>query len=224
VTTSPQFLRSVVDTLPSEVVVRNTEGRILFANQAFAATYGRTADEVIGMLDPDLWAEFGRPPEQVADWLAEDREVLATGVTREYVERIERPSGEVVYFHNIKKPITLSNGTRCLLAMYIDVTEREQAEEEAQRARAHAAELAGIHKTAVTYAHEVNNPLTGIIGLVQVLIEECLDQPEHLEMLGEIKAAAQRIRDVIHKLESLSEPRTKPYLNHSQRLDLDDEV
>lgn len=223
-TTSPAFLRSVVDTLPSEVVVRDADARILFANTAFAATYERTPEQVVGLRDSDLWAEFGRPPEQIAAWLEEDREVLASGVTREYVQRIERPSGEVVYFHNVKKPITLSDGACCLLAMYIDVTQRERAEEEARNARAHAAELAGIHKTAVTYAHEINNPLAGIIGLVQVLVEECLDQPEQLEMLGEIKTAAERIRDVIRKLESLSEPRTKPYLNHSQRLDLDDEV
>lgn len=217
------FLRGVVDALPSEVVVRDAESRILFANSAFGSTYDRTAHEVIGLRDADLWAEFGRPAAQIEGWLAEDREIMASGVTREYVEKIERPSGEVVYFHNVKQPIILADGTRCLLAMYTDVTARETAEEKVREARAHSAELAGIHKTAVTYAHEINNPLTGILGLAQVLLDGDAAQPDAGEMLAEIKAAALRIRDVIRKLERINEPRTKPYLNHSQRLDLEDE-
>jgi len=217
------FLRNVVDTVPVEIVVRDAGSRILFANDAFAATYGRKWQEVIGKRDADLWAQHHRPPEEIAAWLAEDREVLEQGVVKDYVQEIRRPSGEIVYFHNVKKPITLANGARCVLAMYSNITERKRVEEELRDTHAQAAELAGIHKTTATYAHEISNPLTGLMGLIQMLIDEPCGPKEAYPMLLEMRNAAKRISEVLRKLQQLELPKTRSYLGREELLDLDDD-
>jgi len=219
------FLHEVLNALPCEVVVRDRTSRILFANDAFAASYQSTRAALLGSLDRENWAGFGRSAEEIEAWLAEDREVIDAGRTKDYIQEIHRPSGETVYFHNVKLPFTLADGTCCVLAMYNEVTEQRRLDDKLRRAQAAAAELEGIHKTTVTYAHEINNPLTAILANAQILLDnEDLGAVEYsaeiLEMLRDINAAALRIRDVIHKMETLHSAKTRPYLDRSELIDL----
>jgi len=217
---SHSFLRHILDTMPGEVVVRDADSRILFANRAFASTYGKTVDELVGRLDSECWAELGRPPKQIAEWLAEDREVLRTGIGKDYVQEIVRANGEVAYFQNYKERIELPDGTQHLLAQYADITERRRVEAQLAQAEALAAELAGIQKTTATYGHEINNPLTGILGLAQLMLEHDDCPKDFIEMLTEVRAAARRIGEVIAKMQALELPKTREQLGRGQLLDL----
>jgi len=57
-----------------------------------------------------------------------DREILATGGSKEYVQEIVRADGEHVYFHNRKKALNLADGRRYLLAQYADITDIKRIE------------------------------------------------------------------------------------------------
>lgn len=217
---SHSFLRQVLDTMPAEVVVRDADSRIMFANRAFAETYGKSVGDVMGRLDSELWAEMGRPAEQIASWLAEDREVLRTGEGKEYMEEIVRASGERAYFLNFKERIVLPDGSLQLLAQYADITERKRAEMQLARTEALAAELAGIQRTTATYGHEINNPLTGILGLAQLMLEHDDCPAEFFEMLAEVREAARRIGEVIAKMQSLETPKIREQSGRNHLLDL----
>ncbi|MBN2080594.1 PAS domain S-box protein [bacterium] len=217
---SAAFLRHIVDTMPGKIVVRDGDSRIIFANTAFAEPYGLTTEEVVGKLNADLWLAKGRPAEQVAGWISEDREILRTGEGREYVQEIKRAGGEMAYFHNYKKVIEL-NGRSYLLAQYADITERQQMGLALARAQAQAAELAGIRKTVVTYAHQINNPLTGIMALADEIRDHLECPPEFGDLLAELKTAAERIRDVVKQLEEINEPTSRRYLERHEMLDLE---
>jgi two-component system, sensor histidine kinase and response regulator len=217
---SIEFLLSVIDTMPGQVVVRDADSVIIFANRGFAETYGKTADQVLGLRDADLWSAMGRPAEQISLWLAEDREVLASGEGIEYIQEIVRANGEHAYFHNYKVALTLPGGKRYLLAQYADITERRRQELELAQEEALNAELAGIRKLAATYAHEINNPLAGIIGLAQLLREHGGSPEEQREMLLQQEAMARRIAGVTEKLQALISTRTRDYLGRPELLDL----
>lgn len=204
-----EFLRQVVDTMPAEVVVRDADSRIVFANRAFAATYGKTVQDVVGKLDREFWAQAGRPPEQIAQWLAEDRDVLSTGIAKEYVQEIIRASGERAYFVNFKECIILPNGQRYLLAQYADISERKRIEQQLAQAEALAAELSGIQRATATYGHEINNPLTGIMGLAQLMLEHDDCPMSFIEMLNDLREAARRIGEVIAKMQALEQPKVR---------------
>lgn len=216
-----EFLKQVLDTMPGEIVVRDADSRIYFANRAFAATYGLRAEDVIGTLDADHWAARGRPPEQIALWLREDRAVLESGQPIEYVQEINRPNGEHAYFLNYKTAINLADGKRYLFAQYTNITERRRMELKLARAEAVNAELAGIHKATVTYAHEINNPLTGVLALAQLMLEHEDCPMGFREPLCELMDAARRIATTIKQLEAIEIPMTKQYLGRLELLDLE---
>ena len=218
--TSLDFLLRVIDTMPGHVVVRDADSVIIFANRAFAASYNMTAQQVIGKRDADLWAMMGRPADQIALWLAEDHAILANGEGIEYIQEIERANGEHAYFHNYKVVLELENGERFLLAQYADITERRRQELELAQEEALTAEIAGIRKLAVTYAHEINNPLAGIIGLAQLMRDHGGSQEELHEMYDQQVEMARRISAVTENLQTLITARTKDYLGRPELLDL----
>ena len=206
--------------MPGSIVVRDATSLIYYANRAFAQTYGLAVRDVIGLRDSALWAERGRPPEQVARWLAEDRAVLESGNPMEYVQEIVRQNGECAYFLNYKIPLIMRDGRRYIFVQYAEISERHRMELRLARGETLAAEVAGIHKATVTYAHEINNPLTGILALAELMLDHDDCPASFQEMLLDLKSAAQRIAATIRQLESMEIPLTKRYLGRPELLDL----
>jgi len=84
--------------------------------------------------------------------------------------------------------------------------------------------LAAINETAITVNHEVNNPLTAILGNVQLLLLKRDDLDDDLkDKLKVIEQAAMNIKGVTQKLLRLTSPKTKEYTEGTSMLDLSDE-
>ncbi len=84
-----------------------------------------------------------------------------------------------------------------------EVTERTRAEEELRRTQAQlvqAARMAAVGELAAGVAHELNNPLTPVLGLAEfVLKKDCLDDAARRD-LSIIAAEARRARDIVLNL------------------------
>ena len=84
--------------------------------------------------------------------------------------------------------------------------------------------LGAIVETAVTVNHEINNPLTAILGNVQLLLMKRDDlDPELRSKLEVIEASAGRIKDVTQKLLRLTTARTVDYSMGTSMIDISDE-
>ncbi len=81
--------------------------------------------------------------------------------------------------------------------------------------------LEAIVETAVTVNHEVNNPLTAILGNVQLLLmkREELDS-DLLRKLEIIEQSAVKIKDVTQKLLRLTTVRTVNYTDNTNMIDI----
>lgn len=123
---SRAFLRGVIDLIPSLVFAKDTEGRYLLVNKALADAYGTVPDRMVGRTDAELAAR----PEEAADFLRADREVLETG--REKIiqeEKFTWPSGEERYYQTTKRPLTDERGACTgVLAVSVDITERKASQ------------------------------------------------------------------------------------------------
>jgi len=94
-------------------------------------------------------------------------------------------------------------GGRLLLqTIWQDITERKRMEAEQQELRNKAeisARLATVGEMAAGIAHEINNPLTGVIGFSELLNQEELP-PESREYVKYIHEGSNRVKDIVRRL------------------------
>ena len=96
--------------------------------------------------------------------------------------------------------------------MCADRASGEKSEETEQRLRALVAEcearLTEIADLVAHVRHEINNPLTGVLGQAQLLLREELS-PAARRRVETIEQLASRIRDIVAQLRNVQRPQTK---------------
>ena len=81
--------------------------------------------------------------------------------------------------------------------------------------------LAGIGETTIAIEHEINNPLSALLGHAELLLmEEGGMNEEQKDSLRIIQEQATRIADVVRRLARLKNPQSVEYLAGSRMLDL----
>lgn len=84
-----------------------------------------------------------------------------------------------------------------------------------------AARLEAVKEASVTINHEINNPLTAVLGNVQLLLLKEKDLPEEVrQRLEKIEESSMRIRDAVSRLMQLGEARATSYINGTSMIDL----
>lgn len=82
--------------------------------------------------------------------------------------------------------------------------------------------LTAIRKMVVTMNHEINNPLTTIVGMSELILRKKDTLPEDVhERLGEVHRAAVQIREVVKALSKIEELSTKTYLSDVLMFDIE---
>jgi len=99
----------------------------------------------------------------------------------------------------------------------------EGATEGEARDAVQQARLAAILETAIAVNHEVNNPLTAVLGNTQLLLMQAdrLD-PQFAKRLRDVEESALRIKDVTQRLLKQDGSRTTEYPGGLRMLDLSD--
>ncbi len=84
--------------------------------------------------------------------------------------------------------------------------------------------MVGIAETAVTVHHEINSPLTAILGNVRLLLRDVgtLDKPV-ADKLKTIEVSAERIVDVTRRLLRVTRPDSVEYVQGIRMLDISDD-
>jgi PAS domain S-box-containing protein len=126
-----EFLRAVIDTDPNLIFVKDRDGRYVLANKAVAEKYGVTPEALVGRTD----ADFSVNPEEVKKFVADDREVMASGRPKFILEEpvTFAGAGETRWFQTIKVPLLSPEGEPQVLGVGTDITERRRAEREVRR-------------------------------------------------------------------------------------------
>ena len=119
----------------------------------------------------------------------------------------------------VSKPTTPEN-----LRARLEIAARRIAQEEARRAAeaelARARWLAGIGETTIALEHEINNPLSALLGHAELLLMDGGLSDDQREELQTVREQAERIADVVRRLARLKDPRSARYSPGDRMIDL----
>ena len=80
--------------------------------------------------------------------------------------------------------------------------------------------LAGIVETNVALQHEINNPLTGLLGTAELMVIEAKEKGQPTEELNVIIEQARRIVTLVKRMGEMRDPKSVPYAGKSKMIDL----
>jgi len=124
-------LRTIIDTLPDVMYVKDRQGRFEVANQSLAQLLGAASpDALIGKTDLDLF-----PHEMATEYDADDQAIMESGVPLfDKEEPVQHADGTTHWIATTKVPLRDPQGrTIGLVGRGQDITERRRAETERQQ-------------------------------------------------------------------------------------------
>lgn len=153
---SEERFRLVFERSPLGIATGGPDGRILTANEAFCQMVGYTEDELRGMSIDALTHPDDLPLDKAAKEAVQQRRQTHYTIEKRYVHK----DGHAVWAHVSATAVFNAQGEFGYgLVVVEDITDRKRTEEALRRAE----RLASIGTLAAGIAHEVNNPLHGIV-------------------------------------------------------------
>ncbi len=191
VETLEQKLKSFINNAQDWISMKNLNGEYILVNPVIAKAFGKKPEDFIGKRPEDVL-----PPKISQTVKLHDAEVLRTGKPMLYNETIML-NGEEHYFRMLRFPLTDSQGKvigTCTIGR--DATNEVHLMEKLIQSE----KLAALGKLAAGVAHEINNPLTGILSYAESISEE-LDKNHPLqEDIAIIIRETLRCRDIVRNL------------------------
>lgn len=120
--------QAILDNIPHLAWLKNDKFRYVSANQAFCEFFNLKPEEIVGLTDYDLVSK-----EMADDYIAKDREVLATAKQALFFE-VERSKFGSKYSETYKTPVIAEDGTVIGIAgISRDITQQRIAERALQK-------------------------------------------------------------------------------------------
>jgi signal transduction histidine kinase/CheY-like chemotaxis protein len=189
-------LRSVLDSVPTGILLLDRAGRVRFSSVRFGQLFGIEARsleqlESFEELQETLALRFRNPDGFAAPWRS-----FAQGNGEPLHDELEilRPARRVI--ERFSRPVLDGEGRATgWLELYSDVT----GERQIQAKMLQTEKMAALGQLVSGIAHELNNPLTAIMGYAQLLLGHGL-KPGQLSEAKKVYHEAERARRIVKNL------------------------
>ncbi|HSG24314.1 MAG TPA: PhnD/SsuA/transferrin family substrate-binding protein, partial [Azonexus sp.] len=213
------MLKTLVQTLPDLVWLKDMNGVYLACNPIFEQFFGAREEQIVGKTDYDFVNA------ELADsFRANDRKAIEAKqptINEEWVTFAK--GGRYMLLETTKMPMLSANGEAIgVLGVGHDITERKRTHDELEQHRNHledlvqertrqmeaardSAESANRAKSSflANMSHEIRTPLNAITGLAYVMKRNGLD-PEQAQRLEKIDRAGHHLLGVINNILDIS--------------------
>ncbi|SHJ06016.1 PAS domain S-box-containing protein [Malonomonas rubra DSM 5091] len=206
------YLASVIDSMPSVLIGIDSQQTITQWNLSAEQAFDVSAEEVIG-----------KPLAEVCPHLATEAEWIGLAFERkeqQLIPKRARLKQKDLCFEDISIYPLIDEGIEGAVIRVDDITERVRLEE----AMVHSEKMLSIGGLAAGMAHEINNPLAGILQTVSVLdnrllgplpanekaakaagtsmtaLRDYMQARDIPNMLGSIKTSGARAAEIVHNM------------------------
>jgi PAS domain S-box-containing protein len=190
-----QEFRTLLDAMTDELLLISSDLRILWANKAFALRVGRDVSALPGENCHTVWFDRDEPCEDC-------RALTSFSTGRPQSFSPATLNGRI--YERRAFPIRDEAGTvQSVIIVSSDTTEKTILQAEAMR----AGHLASLGELAAGVAHEINNPITGIINYAQLLANKNSEESREHDIAKRIVREGERIAGIVRSLLSFARER-----------------
>jgi PAS domain S-box-containing protein len=217
-------LAAIMASVTDQMIILDREMRVVWTNPATAAEMDGSA---IGLACFEL---MGGSPE--ACHACPAVRTFHSGTVARGMRARNCPDGKTKYLDLITVPLRDASGqVHQVLEVARDITDMVEMEERLKQtnealvgAQAQLVEqerLAAVGQLVVGLHHSILNPLTGILGALQVLKADTAGKPEQAAAIVEAEGEIRKIERLVRRLPDLQRTEGTPYVGRLTMLDLE---
>ena len=180
---------------PAIAWAKDQHGRYVYLNRAFEAQFGVTQSHWFGKTAAEVW-----PANLAQEIVANDQQVIATGIQTEFSQTIKSASGQERHWRCTQFPFMDEHGHQYLGGIGFDVTEKSQLEAELFEAQ----KMEVIGSMAAGIAHDFNNLLSVVVGFGELALKTIKPADPLYQPVTQMKEAGQRAVVLAGRLLSFS--------------------
>ena len=218
-TKTKEFLQCVIDSSVDAIVSADMDGNILLFNPAAEATYGYSAEDVVGKINVrDLYPDG--TAYQIMRLIRADKEGVLQGyetvlrgnedqripvmLSAALIMHRGRAIGSVGVFKDLRAKLKIEERLR-----------DAQHELAAQEQKSFIAELAGAT------AHELNQPLTTVMGYAGMIAKHVEEGSRLARASASIVRESERMAEIVRKIGKLTRYESKAYVGDTKIIDIE---
>ena len=202
------FLNNVIQSSPNAIMGTNMAGDLIIWNKGAEETLGYRAEEVIGKMNVRQLYPEGVARE-VMRMMRMDR-YGSRGKLRAFPMNFRRKDGAIVEGSLSASIIHDESGAEIAsVGIFVDLGERLEMERklrQTQEQLLQSEKLAAMGRLTSQIAHELNNPLYGIMNTLELMKTEISPTNKRRKLLDMSLSETMRLADMLRKMLSFSKP------------------
>lgn len=188
-------LEQIIACMPGSVYWKNKHGVYQGYNDSVPKLLGLSRTEVLGRTDYDFGKRLGWSTEVAESFAKIDQEVVRSGIPRFNVEEapFKFSDGNLIYQLSNKVPLRNRTGQVVgVVGISIDITKLKTTQALLKKEKTRVEKLSKTKSEFIAnMSHDVKTPLSGIIGLSEILADRL--KGEDLNLVHDISTSAQQL-------------------------------